>query len=442
MDSAMEPFRPGVDGPWDRRAASHLRRRAGFRCDLEALDAATKATPAKLVSTLLDDAPESARFRELDELGDGIAQRDDITRLAGWWLARMVHTNAPLRSRMALFWHNHFATSFNKVRNVPLLLGQLRTLERHALGPFDALLLAVARDPAMIVWLDGDSNNKGRPNENFARELLELFTLGVGNYSERDIRETARAFTGWHQRGGRFHFARGEHDDGSKQVLNETGRFDGTDIIAIVLRQPAAATFLARKLLLEFLTDQPDAAAVEAFAGVLKREQFHIGRALGTLFLSRAMFNSHIRRARISSPVEFVVGSARALHMRLDMNAAARTVGELGQRLFEPPSVRGWPGGRTWIDSATMLVRMNAAAAACRPRDNGIGLDAAELRKRHNLDTPDKTVAYLIDLLLDGDVPTMLRDKMMEAARAAPGLDEALRRAARLILSSPEYQLV
>lgn len=437
----LKPYRPGIDGPWTNVEAAHLLRRGGFRAPAGRIADAARKQGGAVVDEMLQAGIETDRFRELDSLGEALAARDDIAALAGWWLARMVHTASPLAARMALFWHNHFATSNAKIRSAAMMLAQLRTFERHALGSFDALLRAVARDPAMIVWLDGDSNNKGRPNENFARELMELFTLGVGSYAEKDIKEVARAFTGWHQRGGAFHFSRAEHDDGVKQVLGESGRFDGADVIPILLRQPAAATFLARKLLREFLTDAPDEASVAAFAEVLRTEQFHVGRALRVLLTSRAMLAPAAYRARISSPVEYIVGTARALEMRLDMTAAARAAGEMGQRLFEPPSVKGWPGGRVWIDSATMLVRMNAAAAACRQRDDGVGLDAAAMRERHGLATIEKTMEFLTDLLLDSRPPTALRGPLRDAMKSAKNGDEAMRVAVRLILSSPEYQL-
>jgi len=353
----------------------------------------------------------------------------------------MVYTARPLAARLAVFWHNHFATSNVKVNRPALMLQQLRTFEQHALGSFDQMLLAVARDPAMILWLDGDENHKGRPNENFARELLELFTLGVGNYSERDIKEIARAFTGWRQRDGSFYFNRRDHDDGLKEALGRRGGFDGGDIVPLVLTQPAAAEFLARKLMREFVSDTPDAELVAAFADVMRAEKFNIAAALRILLASRAMFAAGSYRARISSPVEFVVGTLRTLEMRMYMHAAARACGEMGQRLFEPPTVKGWDGGRTWIDSATMLVRMNGAAAACRARNDGLGFQAAEFCERHQLDDAKAAAKVLSDLLLDGKLPPALEESIDEAADRGK-FEDAVRTIVQLILASPEYQLV
>ena len=441
----LKPYRAGQDGPWKRPQAAHLLRRAGFRADERTIRAALSDGPIATVERLTTDQPESPRFGELDPLGERLAQRDDILPLAGWWLARMAHTANPLRARMALFWHNHFATSHVKVRNPALMLAQLRTIEAHSLGPFAGLLLAVARDPAMIIWLDGDSNNKGRPNENFARELLELFTLGVGHYGERDIREIARAFTGWHQRRGRFVLDRSEHDDGEKEVFGQRGPFDGTDIIPLLLRQKAAAGFLARKLVREFIADEVEspamAALVDALAATLRDTDFDLRRALRTLLGSRAMFMPEVYRARVSSPVEFIVGTARALQLRIDMPAAARAAGEMGQRLFEPPTVKGWEGGRAWINSATMLARMNAAAHGCGQRDDGAGFDAHAFAQSHEIDDADAALRFLCELLLDGQPPDCLRTALCEATAGA-GVNDALRTAARMIVASPEYQLV
>ena len=440
-DDLLEPYRSPADGPWDRVQAAHVLRRGGFQPNETEIREAIDAGPADTVERMVDDAPESRRHRDLDPLGESIVLRNDIHDLAAWWIGRMVHTANPLAARMAVFWHNHFATSNVKVGDASLMLGQLRVLERHALGSFERLLMAVARDPAMIVWLDGASNHKGRPNENFARELLELFTLGVGHYTERDIKEVARAFTGWHQRRGSFHFNAGDHDTKSKTLFGETGDLDGADVIPLVLKQPAAAEFLARKLAREFVNDTPAESLVAALADVIRGERFDLRAVLRVLLGSRAMFAPSNYRARVSSPVEFVVGTIRALEMRMDMKAAARATGEMGQRLFEPPTVKGWDGGRTWINSTTMLVRMNVAAAASRQRDDGVGFDAAKVCGKYDADQPAEAAAFLYDLLLDGRVPAPLRSEIGELVNGGGAPEQAVRTMVRLIVGSPEYQL-
>lgn len=435
MSDWLAPFEPSADAPWDRRRAAHLLRRAGFSAGENELREALDAGPQATVARLLDPQERSARCRELEELGEALAARGDIGALRGWWLLRMRHTSRPLHARMTVFWHNHFATSFEKVRDAGMMAQQLRTLERHALGPFEPLLLAMAQDPAMIVWLDGQQNVKGRPNENFARELFELFALGVGNYTERDIREAARGFTGWHQRGGRFHFARTEHDGGEKTVFGRTGAFGGEDIVRLTVAQPACARFLAGKLLREFVCPEPPDELTGALAKRLAENGCDLGDALKALLPSRTMYDSRWYRARIKSPVEMVVGVARSLDLQVPAQQLETAVAQMGQRLLEPPSVKGWDGHRAWLNSATMLVRLNAAARAAEP---DVGFDAAALRTRFELDTRERVIGFCANLALDGVVPDSLRTAL---AGLKGDLDDVLRGGLRLLLCSPEYQM-
>ena len=431
----LEPWKPSSDQPWDRPAAAHLLRRAGFAASEVELRAALRDGVEATVARLVDGDDESERFRELDELGTSLAVRDQIDGLRGWWLARMLHTRRPLAARLAVMWHNHFATSNVKVRSPAMMLQQLRTIESLALGKFGELLLSMARDPAMIAWLDGNENAKGRPNENFARELLELFSLGVGNYSEADIKQAARAFTGWHERRGQFQFASLEHDGGEKTVFGQTGRFDGGDVIRLALAQPACARFIATKLLHEFVSPRPSDELIDATAAELRASEYDVRSVLRRLLASRAMFDAAIYRARIKSPVEFVIGIARQLELRVPADKLGEVVSQLGQRLFEPPSVKGWDGHRAWLDSATMLVRLNTAARAT----GGEFLQARELARRY--DVSDERAAILQfcgELALDGRLPDALREQV----ERLDGDGENLARAAlRLLMSSPEYQM-
>lgn len=436
----LAPFSPCATRPWDRAAAAHLLRRAGFAPTPTEAGVALDASIAGTVAQLCDPgAPESARCAELDELGETLATRKDIAALRGWWLLRMRHTARPLAARLALLWHNHFATSDAKVRNAALMYGQLRTIERLALGKFDDLCLALARDPAMILWLDNQQNAKARPNENFARELFELFTLGVGNYSERDIREAARAFTGWHERGGAFCFSRGEHDDGEKVVFGQRGRFDGGDIVRLTLAQPACSRFIASKLLREFVCPQPPTELIDATAARLRETGFHIGKTLETLLRSEAFFDPQWRAARIKSPVEFVLGIVRCLDLRVSAELLGQTTSDMGQRLLEPPSVKGWDGHRAWLSTATMLVRISAAAHATTP--GGVaGFDPAALRARYAIGVQrDEIAEFCTALAFGGPAPQEL-----QAALAALPDDDPnvlLTAGLRLLLSSPEYQM-
>ena len=432
--SLLSPFEPIATRPWDRAAAQHLLRRAGFAASEAEVRQALDEGPRACVERLVAPGPDSPRHDELDETGKGIALRNDIGLLRGWWLLRMAHTRRPLHARMALFWHNHFATSNAKVRSSALMLQQLRVFETHALGRFEALLQAVSRDPAMIVWLDGTLNSKGRPNENYARELFELFSLGVGHYSEQDIKQAARAFTGWHTRGGAFYFSRLEHDDGGKSVLGASGALDGDDVVRAALQQPSCSLFIAGKLLREFLCREPPEELIEEFAGVLRSSGYDLAVSMRTLLGSEAMFEPRWYRARIKSPVEFAIGVVRSLGLEgVSAAALADATSQAGQRLFEPPSVKGWDGQRAWLNSATMLVRLNGATKAV-----DTALKPAAFRDAHSLRDAAEIARFCETLILDGRPPESIR----AAYPAESGdLDGYVRGVLRCLLTCPEYQL-
>jgi uncharacterized protein (DUF1800 family) len=280
--------------------------------------------------------------------------------LQGWWLAEMLATPSPFTERMTLFWHNHFVSSQRKVRSPQLMYGQNALLRRHALGNFGEMLHAVARDPAMVIYLDNNSNRKGKPNENFAREVMELFTLGEGHYGERDIKEAARAFTGWGVEAatGEFVFRENAHDDGEKTVLGRTGNFGGEAVLDILLAQPQTAEFIAAKLWQELVSPQPDQAQVKRVAALFRDSRYDIRVAVRALLVSDAFYAEHNRAALIKSPVDLVVGTLRQFQFRTgDPLPFVLATNQLGQVLFAPPNVKGWPGGETWINSTTLLRR-------------------------------------------------------------------------------------
>lgn len=436
--ASLDPYQPGIDGPWDRRHACHLLRRAGFAPSEAEIQAALSDGMPATVERLTSAAADSSRHDELDLTGEAIAARGSIEKLAAWWLLRMAHTTRPLAARMVLFWHNHFATGNRKVNSPPMMLRQLRTIEEHALGRFDALLRDISRDPAMIVWLDGDANRKGRPNENYARELFELFSLGPGNYSERDIREAARAFSGWHQKNGVFRFNELLHDDGEKLVFDQRGKFGGDQVVDLAIGRPASAGFIARKLLREFVCDDPDDYLVSEFAAIVRKSGFDMAVSLRRLLMSRALFDGNHYRSRIKSPVEFVIGLARSFEMRTPGDALYRATAQMGQRLFDPPTVKGWDGHRRWINSSTMLVRMNTATVAAAGNE-GKGLEAHSITAREKLSNKHDAVDYAINVMLDGNAPPSLRAALMD--NCPDSGDLALRTAVAAIGSSPEYQL-
>lgn len=285
-------------------------------------------------------------------------ERKRVVQLGADWITRMGSPmESPLLERMMLFWHGHFAC---RIDNSALASHYLNTLRKHALGNFRELVKAIARDPAMIRYLNNQQNKKEAPNENFARELLELFTIGRGNYTENDIKEAARAFTGWSSTlAGDFVFRPRWHDFDAKTFFGKTGRFDGNDIIDIVLDQPATARFIARKLLRFFVRDTPDEKAVEQWGATLFRTNYDIGKFMRELFRSEWFYAANHRGAKIKSPVELVAGLVRTLSIRFDGPATLFFLQrQLGQQLFNPPNVAGWPGGKSWIDNATLSLRL------------------------------------------------------------------------------------
>jgi uncharacterized protein (DUF1800 family) len=295
--------------------------------------------------------------------------RRRVLALKGWWLDEMVTTDSPLTERMTLFWHNHFTSSIQKVRSPALMARQNELLRRYALGNFGALLHAVAKDPAMLLYLDGVRNRKSHPNENFAREVMELFTLGVGHYSESDVREAARAYTGWSvdPADGRYRWRPFMHDRGMKTVLGQSGDFDGDQVLDILLAQPAAAEFVAAKLWREFVSPQPDARELEHIAADFRASGYEIRVALRELLLSDAFWAPANRDSLVKSPVDLVVGTVRRYGIRYDdPRPLVFALHQLGEDLFAPPDVRGWPGGEEWITTQTLLARKQFLARVFR----------------------------------------------------------------------------
>lgn len=298
-------------------------------------------------------------------------------RVGYWWANRMLTSNAPLQEKLALFWHGHFAVNEDKVRDYRKLLKQLELFHAKGSGSFRDLIIAVAQDPAMLSFLDAAKNIKGAPNENFAREIMELFTMGVGNYSERDVREAARAFTGWNYNGVTFVVNADQHDAGSKTFLGRTGNFDGVQIVDIVLEQPVTAEFIADKLYRFFVRDEIDTNLRAKLGDVLRRSGYEIAPFLETVFLSKDFYSEASVGVQIHSPVQLAISTYKKLGLKEvpgvpDFNAAT---GALGQRLLAPPTVAGWAQGRSWITPGLLLERGNFARDVLFPDINFIAPD-------------------------------------------------------------------
>jgi hypothetical protein len=464
---AWQPWRPSPADPWGRKWAAHLLRRAAFGGSRPDLLEAERLGPEGTLDLLLRGRPGADEVQEaLTDVGRVAARHGDES-LRGWWLYAMLHGSHPLREKMTLFWHNHFATSDAKVHSAPLMFRQNCLLRQHALGKFGPFLQAMSKDPAMLVWLDSNRNVKGAPNENYARELMELFSLGVGNYTERDIREAARAFTGWHTDRGGFKFDARFHDEGNKTVLGQTGTWDGGDVVRIVLEQPAAARFLVRKLY-HFLiseTAEPPAALLEPLCESFRKSDHDVAALVRTMLASRHFYSGHAFRQRVKSPVEYVVGAVQEVYLRLGEEQADYRplpaqvlVGRLhamSQRLFAPPNVKGWPGGRSWLNTSTVLERDNFAEALAlgtlwtSPSPRGHvpprAFDPARLLHEEKVSRPEDVVRVLLDLYVPGGVPSNARAKLVafvaEDNPTGAALDRRVREAVHAILTTAEYQL-
>lgn len=308
--------------------------------------------------------------------------------LKAWWYRELITTPSPLLERMTLFWHNHFTSSLHKVRWPPFLHQQNVLLRLHAVGSFGTLLHAMAKNPAMLLYLDTQTNRREHPNENFARELFELFTLGEGHYHEQDIKEAARAFAGWHVdlRTGAFRVDLRHFDDGPKVVFGKTGRFEGDDILSLTLERPQVARHLVGKLWKEFVSDQPDQTEVERLAESLRRSNYDISSLLNDLLLTPQFWAPENRGSLIKSPVELLVGTTRLFNLSIEdashLISAARRI---GQDLFDPPNVKGWPGGTRWITTSTLLDRTQILHRMIRGHELGHPQGMGGMQPRHGM---------------------------------------------------------
>ncbi len=380
-----------ASGAMGEAAARLLLGRSGFTPAPEQVRELAPLTPARAVDRLLDHSLSAAltlppawvteptqaiRINRLpeEERKAYFAERGRRqSQLRAWWWQEMLATPSPLTERMTLFWHGHFATGMQKVGEPQLMYAQNVLLRRHALGNFSELLHGLARDPAMLVWLDGLNNRKGQPNENFAREVMELFSLGEGHYSQQDVKEAARAFTGWSRNNetGEFVYRPDWHDDGEKSVLGVSGRLDGDAIIDILLGRPEMAEFIVGKLWREFIAPtvgKAEQREVSRLAALFRESGFEIKPLLRALFTSPA-FQEH-RGSLVKSPVELITGTLRLFELHpADWPPLMAEAEGMGQQLFNPPNVKGWPGGDAWINSTTLLKRKTFLDRLLRVQD-------------------------------------------------------------------------
>lgn len=436
---AWRPYEPSDDAPWNHARAAHLLRRAGFGGAWPEIDATAQLEPSQAIAKFIAPDGAKAKFNaEADTFGESLLFGGKVEALPPWWLHRMLFTPDPLLEKLTLFWHGHFATSAAKVTDARLMLRQNQIFRQHAAGKFGPLVQAISRDPAMLQYLDSATNRKVHPNENYAREVMELFCLGTGNYTERDIQELARAFTGWEVYRGRFRFNEYEHDRGTKTILSRSGNFDGDEGVAIVLAQPAAARFIVRKLYRYFIADEPTPsdALIEPLVKTLQENEFTIGPVVETMLRSRLFFSEHALGRRVRSPIELAVGILRMLDGHTNLNELSQRLAQLGQRPFYPPNVKGWDGGRTWINSSTLLGRANLV------RDLVAAADVEKAASSAGAKSPDEIVAWAVESLVAVDVPDDVRNSLVALAKSKSDRKQQIAAVLQAVGTLPEFQLV
>jgi uncharacterized protein (DUF1800 family) len=494
MMSCMDdthPFRPpgtlpaaplaAYGGPWNSRLAAHLLRRAGFGgspADVarlaqgsmrdavtslvdfpstEQLPAAPAALPADselaarmaaaragVVAGAADPALLVLRKKLRAQL------RAAVIALQQWWIDRMIATPAPLQEKMTLFWHGHFTTAaIQKGVSPSATLDQNALFRAFALGNVRELTQRVAVDPAMLRYLDNIRNDAAHPNENFARELMELYTLGIGNYTEADVREAARAWTGLRVRRatGEVYVNERLHDAGVKTFLGRTGNFGGADIVSIIFEQPAAARFLAAKLLAFFVYADPEPQLVDGVAALLREHDFALAPVMTTLLSSSVFYSPRAYRALVKSPVEFVVGSYRLFGVPAAQPVALGALRRMTQTLFYPPNVKGWPGGSAWLNTSTVLARENFANALMTTET----VARSSWLLAAGPDSPQRAAAALVAAVVQDDVSAAARARLEAylagTGSAAPGelsaenFEGRMRGGAYLTMAMPAYQL-
>jgi len=462
---AWQPWEPDTKNAWTAKWAGHLLRRAGFGASLPELRQAVKdGLDATLDKLFRSDDTAKERTEFLESNGKRVASANNAYQLRGWWVYTMLNTLQPAHEKLTLFWHNHFATSIAKIQRTTTMFAQNVLLRKYALEKFQPFLLDMSKDVAMIIWLDNNSNVKGKPNENYAREIMELFSLGVAtpesrHYTEKDIREAARAFTGWHTDGEKFDFNKNFHDYGEKTVLGKTADLNGEDIVTLCLEQPACAKFLVRKLYKYLIAeiDAPPQTLLDPLCEMYRKSDYDTAKLVRTMVKSRHFFSDYAYRQRVKSPCEFVLAAVKAVGQSFVQPQSVVTKMEaMGQSLFAPPNVKGWEGGPTWLNTATVLARHNFAQTLCSGKGElnlndpeariGIAIDPAAILRREKITEPKDMVALLADLLLDGEMEQAHRDRLINyIAEDKPTSEDALasrvREAIHGIMTMPEYQL-
>jgi len=473
-------FSPFPEKLWDRKMAAHLLDRAGFGGTPAEIDVLVGMGLENAVNSFIkadDDSdlfprsellmPEQRLlYKQREKAAATEDERREVRRELGkvegasmldlrlWWLNRMRYTAAPLQEKATLFWHGHFATSNQKVNDSYLMWQQNDTLRRYALGKFPDMLKAMSRDPAMIRWLDLGDSRKNHPNENFAREVMELFSLGEGHYTEKDIQESARAFTGYrvNYEKGQFHFQEKDFDSGAKTFFDKTGPWTGDDIIDAIVAQPQCARFIGKKLWVFFVAENPSEEILGGIAELLISNGYDIGATLSTIFRSAAFYSPKVVHHQIKGPVQWMIQTTKMLEIPLpDSRVLENSLSALGQVVFAPPNVKGWDGGRSWISASSLLYRYNLAAYLLSGKARILGGGNTKTAVIPLETIAPGSVRTGSDQLLDHlafrifNFPLPAKDRATYLTylekHSTPYSDDTVRDLMQIMMSTPDYQM-
>ncbi|MBN1818841.1 MAG: DUF1800 domain-containing protein [Sedimentisphaerales bacterium] len=446
---AWVPYQPDAQHPWSLAQAGHLYRRAAFGANWDQLQQALADGPQKTIDRLLKPQADVPAFnRAEDQFDDSAAGSDSADSLRAWWLRRMIHTPHPLLEKMTLFWHNYFAVSNDRVKNGKLMQQHVALLREHALGSFRPLLKAIVHDPAVLLSAGNASSRKANPNDGLPRILLEEYTLGSKQCDEKDIAEAARAFTGQFVLRGALQSIPREHDDGRKLILGQEGNFTGDDVVQIALDHPKTPRRLVRKLYEWFLseTESPCEALVEPLVASLG-PSYDVMKLVETILRSNLFFSSIAYRQRIKSPVEFALGMIHALEAMVSTTQLAQDLSGLGQNLYHPPTIKGWTGGRHWINTASLAGRNNLAVALLQGSGAyGGSINPQRLSLNHQRSTVQSATQFMLDLFIQNDLPTTVRDGLLDglpdtSSTVKTDFDAIVRQSALSIVTLAEYHL-
>ena len=446
---AWARYEPSVERPWKLAWAGHLFRRAGFGATWAQLQDALAAGPHKTIDGLLHPGPDAAAFnRTHDDYEASAATGQSADGLAAWWLRRMVTSPHPLFERMTLFWHGYFGISNTHVENAELMLRHIRLLRGEALGSFGAMLQAIPHDPAVLLCLGSATNRKSAPQHGLARALMHNYTLGPGLFCDADVEGASLAFTGWFVLRGKVKYIELEHDERAKLILGQQGNFDAANVIDILLKHPGTSKTIVRALYRWFIseTEEPTEELIAPLAESFTVD-YDIAKLTETILRSNLFFSPAAYRQRVKSPVDYAVGMARSLEALIPTQQIHKDLAGLGQRLYHPPTVEGFVGGRYWINDASLAGRHNLADAMLHGAEPyGNKLNPWAVAQRHQCASASSAAKFLVDLFLQDDLGREQRAALLDAAHgvAAPGADRedvTLRRFTHSLATLAEFNL-